>query len=48
MSEKHSDRKVPGVESGLTIAEARAELFRQELDSFYDKHPGLSLKVNSE
>jgi hypothetical protein len=48
MSEKHSDRKVPGVESGLTIAEARAELFRRELDSFYDKHPGLSLKVNSE
>jgi hypothetical protein len=47
MGEKHSDRKVPGVESGLTIAEARAELFRRELDAFYGKHPGLSPKVNA-
>jgi hypothetical protein len=47
MSEKHSDRKVPGVETGLTIAAARAELFRRELDSFYDKHPGLRLQENS-
>ena len=41
MHEKHPDRQVPGVQSGATIAEVRADLFRKTLDSFYSEFPGL-------
>jgi hypothetical protein len=45
MHEKYPDRQVPGVQSGATIAEVRADLFRKTLDSFYSEFPGLEPKV---
>ncbi len=47
MREKHSDRMIPGAESGSTIAEARSILFRKELDRLYDEFPGLNPKGNA-
>jgi hypothetical protein len=44
MHEKHTDRKAPDAEFGTTIAEARSELFRKELDSLYDNFPGAKPK----
>jgi hypothetical protein len=44
MSEKYAERRVPGEESNITIAEARAKLFRTELDSLYEKYPNLNSK----
>ena len=44
MREKHADRSIPGSDAGTTIAEARSELFRKELDSLHETMPGLKPK----
>ena len=41
MSEKYAERRVPGEDSRITISEARAELFRTELNSLYEEYPNL-------
>jgi hypothetical protein len=42
MREKHAERQAPYLDSGITIAKAREDLFRTELNSLYIEFPALA------